>query len=226
MQNDRSRLDSEYRHTGKTGRSNVLSISASSIAEKVRSQIPSGPNKYDRNEKIDEVYRNWLQSSQHFHHVEYDQVLFLFYDLYKPRILAIAKNYRNLSPVFDDDDLLQTGLLGILQALVKYDHAEHIAMKFSTYLEWSIRSVFQRAIGYNDRFVEIYNGNGQFERTMNYQEFLIEKKELLSRGRTYTVKSRQCYLSDERIEIHSSASASLPPAERADDDRTPGDDHT
>ncbi len=139
------------------------------------------------------------ESTQQEHDVKYDTVLFLFYDLYKPRILSIAKSYRNLSPVFDDDDLLQTGLLGIFQALVKYDHAEHIAMKFSTYLEWSVRNVFQRAIGYADKFVEIYDRKDRFEYTMHYQEFLKKKKELLSSGRTYTVKSRQCYL-DEKIE--------------------------
>lgn len=226
MQKDKSRFDNEYCNTGKAGRRSALSISPSSIAEKVRSQIPSGPNKYDRNEKIDEVYRSWSRSSQHIHRAKYDQVLFLFYDLYKPRILAIAKNYRNLSPVFDDDDLLQTGLLGIFQALVKYDHAEHIAMKFSTYLEWSIRNVFQRAIGCNDKFVEIYNSSGQFECTMNYQRFLIKKKELLSRGRIYTVKSRQCYLSEEKIETRSSVSAPPPAFEQADNDRARGESFT
>jgi len=207
MQKDRSRLDNEYSPTGRADGHNSLGISPSSIAEKVRSRIPSKPNRYDKNERIDEVYRSWSQSTQRAHVVKYDQILFLFYDLYKPRILSIAKNYRNLSPVFDDDDLLQTGLLAILQALVKYDHAEHIAMKFSTYLEWSIRNVFQRAIGYSDKFVEIYDGNDRFECTMNYQEFLIKKKELLSRGRTYTIKSRQCYLSDETVEAHSCVSA-------------------
>ncbi len=79
----------------------------------------------------------------------------------------LQKNYRNLSPVSDDDDLLQIGFLRTFQALVKYDHAEHIAMKFSTSLEWSIRNVFQRVIGYSDKFVEIYNRNGQLYLTLS-----------------------------------------------------------
>ncbi|MCK9226663.1 MAG: hypothetical protein PHT96_07225 [Syntrophorhabdaceae bacterium] len=79
----------------------------------------------------------------------------------------MQKNYRNLSPVSDDDDLLQIGFLRTFQALVKYDHAEHIAMKFSTSLEWSIRNVFQRVIGYSDKFVEIYNRNGQLYLTLS-----------------------------------------------------------
>lgn len=181
-------------------RSGRLGISPSSITEKVRSRIPSNPNRYDKNEKVDELYRDWSRSMPHSHDANYDRVLFLVYDLYKPRILSIAKNYRSLSPVFDDDDLLQTGLLGVLQALVKYDHAEHIAMKFSTYLEWSIRNVFQRAIGYGDKFVEVYDANDRFTCTMNYQDFLVKKKQLLSAGHTYTIKSKQCYISDERVE--------------------------
>lgn len=176
------------------------SIDPSWIAKKVRSRIPSGPVRYDRNEKADEIYREWSGTIPRSDDARYDRALFLLYDLYKPRILSIARSYRNLSPIFDDDDLLQTGLLGVLQALVKYDHAEHIAMKFSTYLEWSIRNVFQRAIGYSDKFVEIYDANGRLQCTMSYQNFLVKKKQILSRGHTHTVKSRQCHISDERIE--------------------------
>ena len=208
MQRDQYKTYNGYGHSVKFEPTNCLGISPSSIAEKVRSQIPSSPKRYDKNEKVDEIYRDWSRSRsvQHSQDMKYDQVLFLFYDLYKPRILSIARAYRNLSPIFDDDDLLQTGLLGIFQALIKYDHAENIAMKFSTYLEWSIRNIFQRAIGFNDKFVEIYDVSDRFECTMNYQEFLVKKKELLSTGHTYTIKSRQCYIPDEKIEAYSSES--------------------
>ena len=202
MQNERPGHDDKFRHAAGTCRFHSLSITPSSISEKVRSGIPSRPKRYDSNEKADEIYRYWTQSTRHSDDLKYDRVLYLFYDLYKPRILSIAKNYRSLSPVFDDDDLMQTGILGIFQALLKYDHTDHISMKFSTYLEWSIRNVFQRAIGYNDRFVEVYDDNGHFECTMNYQDFLVRKKKLLSEGRTYTVKTRQCYISDEYVEPH------------------------
>ncbi len=177
-----------------------LSVTALSISEKVRSRIPPGPDRYDKNEKLDEIYRDWSRADGSAGDANYDRVLFLVYELYKPRIVSIAKSYRSLSPVFDDDDLLQTGLLGILQALVKFDHAEHIAMKFSTYLEWSVRNVFQRAIGSGDKFVEIYDASDRFICAMGYQDFLAKKKELLSRGCTYTVKSRHCYIADENNE--------------------------
>jgi hypothetical protein len=202
MQNERPGHDDKFCPAAGTGRFHSLSITPSSISEKVRSGIRSRPKRYDSNEKADEIYRCWTQSTRHSDDMEYDRILYLFYDLYKPRILSIAKNYRSLSPVFDDDDLMQTGILGIFQALLKYDHADHISMKFSTYLEWSIRNVFQRAIGCNDRFVEVYDGNGHFECTMSYQDFLVKKKKLLSEGHTYTVKTRQCYISDEYVEPH------------------------
>lgn len=207
MRKDRYQNDGACRHDVNRERSGCLGIDPASIAEKVRSRIPSRSIRYDKNEKVDEIYRDWSRAAPHSQDTHYGRVLFLIYDLYKPRILSIAKSYRDLSPIFDDDDLLQTGLLGILQALVKYDHAEHIAMKFSTYLEWSIRNVFQRAIGYDDKFVDVYDAKDRYACTMGYHDFLVKKKQLLSEGHTYTVRSRQCYISDERIEAGPAAPA-------------------
>lgn len=173
-----------------------LGVTALSIKETVRSRIPSDKSKYDRNEKVDELYRQWSQSPGDHSENRYEAVILLFYELYRPKILAIARKYRALSPIFDDDDLQQTGLLGIFQALTKYDHAEHIDMKFSTYLEWSIRNVFQRTIGYTDKFVEIYDRNNDFLCVMSYREFLVKKKVIISEGHRHIIRSRQCYLSD------------------------------
>ena len=69
-------------------------------------------------------------------------------------------------------------------------------MKFSTYLEWSIRNIFQRAIGCRDKYVEIYRGDGTFEKTMGYGKFVEQKKALEGAGCTYTTKKRFCYLSE------------------------------
>ncbi len=173
-----------------------LSVTALSIKETVRSRVPSDRSKYDRNEKVDELYRRWSQSPADHPEDRYESVIFLFWELYRPRIMAIARKYSALSPVFDDDDLQQTGLIGIFQALMKYDHAEHIDMRFSTYLEWSIRNIFQRTIGYTDKFVEIYDGNDGFLRVISYREFLVKKKAIVSEGLRYIIRSRQCYLSD------------------------------
>ena len=74
----------------------------------------------------------------------------------RPRIIKIARKYRSLSPIFGEEDLQQEALIAILQALRKYKHSPDIRMKFSTYLEWSIRNIFQRAIGNRDKYVEIY----------------------------------------------------------------------
>jgi len=181
----------EFRHTPvKPG------VTALSIMETVRSGIPSNRSKYDRNERVDELYRTWSQSCAKASESRYEKVVLLFYELYRPKITAIAKKYKALSPIFDEDDLQQTGLLGVFQALVKYDHAEHIDMKFSTYLEWSIRNVFQRTIGCTDKFVEIYDGSNAFLGVLNYQQFLVKKKSIRTDGHTYVIRSRQCYLSD------------------------------
>lgn len=172
-----------------------LGVTALSIAETVRSKVPSNKSKYDRNEKVDELYRTWSQSGDGAGN-RYEKVVFLFYELYRPKIMAIARKYRALSPIFDDEDLQQTALLGVFQALIKYDHAEHIDMKFSTYLEWSIRNTFQRTIGYTDKFVEVYDRNDDFLCVISYQEFLVRKKTLRSHGHRHIIRSKQCYLSD------------------------------
>ncbi|OPY02157.1 MAG: Sigma-70 region 2 [Syntrophorhabdus sp. PtaB.Bin047] len=173
-----------------------LRVTALSIKETVRSRVPLDDSKYDRNEKVDELYLRWSQSPASPPENRYETVVLLFWELYRPRIMAIARKYRSLSPVFDDDDLQQTGLLGIFQALTKYDHAEHIDMRFSTYLEWSVRNVFQRTIGYADKFVEIYDNDDGFLRVISYREFLVRKKTIVSEGHKYIIRSRQCYLSD------------------------------
>lgn len=173
-----------------------LRVTALSIQETVRSRVPPDNSKYDRNEKVDELYRRWSQSPASCPEDRYEAVVLLFWELYRSRIMAIAKKYRALSPVFDDDDLQQIGLLGIFQALTRYDHAEHIDMRFSTYLEWSVRNVFQRTIGYTDKFVEIYDRDDGFLRVISYREFLVRKKAIVAEGLQYIIRSRQCYLSD------------------------------
>lgn len=171
-------------------------ISSTSIANTVRSGMPSKKSKYDNHVKIDELYSEWFRSSRRPPGSLGENVLLRLYEFYKPRIMAIVKKYRALSPVFDDDDLQQTALLGMLQALIKYDHATHVEMKFSTYLEWSIRNVFQRAIGYSDKFVEIYNNNNDLLFSISYQEFLSRKKVIESAGNSYVIRSRVCHFSD------------------------------
>lgn len=197
-----------------------LSINASSISKTIRSKIPSGKIKYDRHEKIDRLYLEWTQSPQKQVNGRYETILFFFYELYKPRIMSIIKKYRTLSPVIDEDDLQQTALLGILQALIKYDHAPHIKMKFSTFLEWSIRNVFQRTVGYADKFVEIYNRDNELLYTTSYQDFLPEKKSVESAGHTYIVRSRQCYLSDMSVASGTGTGGTV------FDEETTGPEHT
>ncbi len=175
---------------------NGSGISSTSIANTVRSGIPSKKSKYDNHAKIDDLYHEWSVSSKGPSDNLCEKVLLRFYEFYKPRIMAIVKKYRALSPVFDDDDLQQTALFGMLRALIKYDHAAHVEMKFSTYLEWSIRNAFQRAIGRSDKFVEIYNNNNELIFSISYQEFLSRKKNIESAGNTYVIRSRICNFSD------------------------------
>lgn len=171
-------------------------ISPASIADTVRSFIPSKKCKYDSHDKINELYREWSMSPKEQADSLSEKVLLHFYEFYKPRIMSIVKRYRSLSPIFDDDDLMQTALLGVLQALTKYDHGAHVTMKFSTYLEWSIRNIFQRTIGCSDKFVEIYNKNNDLLLSLSYQEFMSRKKAIESSGHTYFIRSRLCYFTD------------------------------
>ncbi len=126
----------------------------------------------------------------------HEKVAFAIYSIYRPRIVKIARKYRSLSPIFGEDDLQQEALIAILQALQKYRHSSDIRMKFSTYLEWSIRNIFQRAIGNRDKYVEIYRLDGTFDKTMSYGKFIERKKSLEEEGYTFTTKRRFCYLSE------------------------------
>lgn len=173
-----------------------MSVSSKSIINTVRSRINSVKSKYDSNTKIDELYRGWSCEISQDVTDRYEKILLSFYELYKPRIRYIAKTYGHLSTVFDEDDLEQTGLIGIFQALINYDHGDAIQMKFSTFLEWSIRNVFQRSIGCDDKFVEVYDNDNNLSKTISYQEFIADKKSIIKKGHNYAIKSRQCYLSD------------------------------
>ena len=171
-----------------------LKISAASIREAVRAKIPPKKKKYDTNEKINELYLKWSSGGSAVN--MYDELIYQFYSIYRPRIVSIARKYRALSPVFDEEDLYQTGHLAIMQALRKYQHSQDIDMKFSTYLEWSIKNVFQRTIGSKDKYVEVYTPGDELYSTMDYHEFQLKKKDLVSAGYHYVIKTKLCYIAD------------------------------
>ncbi len=174
----------------------VITVTASSLAGAVKATIPSKAKKYDTSQAIEELYRKHADSLQRGEMRLYEKVAFGIYAIYKARIIKIARKYRSLSPIFGEEDLQQEALVAILQALRKYKHSPDIRMKFSTYLEWSIRNIFQRAIGNRDKYVEIYRDDGTFEKTMGYGKFVGQKKALEDSGCTYTTKKRFCYLSE------------------------------
>lgn len=172
-----------------------IKINAVTIREKVRASIPSKKKKYDTNDKINELYLEWSSAGENTVNI-YDKLIYQFYEIYKSRIVSIARKYRALSPIFDEEDLCQTGHLAILQALKKYKHSPDIEMKFSTYLEWSIKNIFQRAIGSRDKYVEIYTPDDVLYMSMDYHDFQTKKKELLDAGYHYVIKNKLCYISD------------------------------
>jgi RNA polymerase sigma factor (sigma-70 family) len=171
-------------------------VSASSLALTVKAAMPSKARKYDTSQAVEEFYRKHAASLRGGETGLHEKVAFGIYSIYRPRIIKIARKYRSLSPIFGEDDLQQEALIAILQALKKYKHSPDIRMKFSTYLEWSIRNIFQRAIGNRDKYVEIYSRDGAFEKTMGYGKFVEQKKALEDSGYTYTTKKRICYLSE------------------------------
>jgi len=171
-------------------------VTASSLTRTVKATIPSKVKKYDTSQAVEELYRKHAASLKRGDEWLYEGVAFGIYAIYKARIVKIARKYRSLSPIFGEEDLQQEALVAILQALRKYKHSPDIRMKFSTYLEWSIRNIFQRAIGNRDKYVEIYRGDGTFEKTMGYGKFVGQKKALEDSGCTYTTKKRFCYLSE------------------------------
>lgn len=171
-------------------------VTASSLAKTVRATMPSKTRKYDTSRAVEELHRKHAASLREDEGQLYEKVAFEIYAIYRPRIIKIARKYRSLSPIFGEEDLQQEALIAILQALQKYRHSPDVRMKFSTYLEWSIRNIFQRAIGSRDKYVEIYGGDGALVKTMAYGRFVGQKKVLEEAGCTYTTKKRFCYLSE------------------------------
>ncbi len=174
----------------------AIAVTASSLALAVKAAMPSKARKYDASRAVEELYRKHADSLQRGEAGVYEKAAFGMYAIYKARIVKIARKYRSLNPIFGEEDLQQEALIAILQALRKYRHSPDIQMKFSTYLEWSIRNIFQRAIGSRDKYVEIYSPDGAFEKTMGYGKFVEQKKALEDAGCTYTTKKRFCYLSE------------------------------
>jgi RNA polymerase sigma factor (sigma-70 family) len=174
----------------------ALTIGVTSLSQTVRAAIPSKTMKYDTTQAVEEFYRKHAAALRGGEMGLHEKVAFAIYSIYRPRVIKIARKYRSLSPIFGEDDLQQEALIAILQALRKYKHSPDIRMKFSTYLEWSIRNIFQRAIGNRDKYVEIYGRDGSFDKTMNYGKFIEQKKSLEDAGCTYTTKKRLCYLSE------------------------------
>ncbi|OPY70732.1 MAG: Sigma-70 region 2 [Syntrophorhabdaceae bacterium PtaU1.Bin034] len=177
-------------------RKSALTVSVSSLSQAVKATIPSGTKKYDTTQAVEDFYGKHLASLRDGGSGLYEKLAVEIYSIYRPRIIKIARKYRSLSPIFGEDDLQQEALIAILQALRKYRHNPDIRMKFSTYLEWSIRNIFQRAIGHRDKYVEIYGPGGAFLKTMSYARFIERKKSLEKEGYTYTTKKRFCYLAE------------------------------
>jgi hypothetical protein len=75
-----------------------LSVTALSVRETVSSRVPVDNSKYDRNQEVDELYRRSSQSPAGHPEDRYQTVILLFWKLYRPRIMAIARKYRDLSP--------------------------------------------------------------------------------------------------------------------------------
>ncbi len=186
----------DIRDTGSDAREAALAVSASSLSRSVRATIPSGTKKYDTTQAVEEFYCEHLDSLRDGGNGLYEKLTVGIYSIYRPRIIKIARKYRSLSPIFGEDDLQQEALIAILQALLKYRHSPDVKMKFSTYLEWSIRNIFQRVIGNRDKYVEIYGPDGAFFKTMSYARFIEQKKSLEKEGYTHTTKKRFCYLAE------------------------------
>jgi len=172
-------------------------IDASSLSEAVKATIPSKRTKYDASRAVDDLYRKHAGALRgKATGALNEQVTFAIYSIYRPRFVKIAKKYRSLSSLFGEEDLQQEALAAILEALRKYKHAADIQMKFSTYLEWKIRNIFQRAIGVRTITWRSTAETGAFKKTLDWGAFVEEKKALEDAGCTSTTKKRFCYFSE------------------------------
>lgn len=67
-------------------------------------------------------------------------------------VVSVARKYAKVCDI-DLDDLIQAGMLGLIKAIDKFDHAR--GFRFSTYATWLIRKAITRYIEDNGRLVRI-----------------------------------------------------------------------
>jgi DNA-directed RNA polymerase specialized sigma24 family protein len=124
--------------------------------------------------------------------------------LFERQVKKNVRNYRSLSNIHDDEDLLQDSYEGLAKALRNYRKRGRDLpsrkMKFSTFLHWSTTNTFQQDVGSKDKLVEISDEKGQVTDIMEYSDFIKVKKKLLAQGRTHNTVQRIGYIEDMMYE--------------------------
>ena len=118
----------------------ALTVSASSLARTIKATMPSKTRKYDTSQAVEELYREHAALSGKGRWGSMKRWPSRSTRSTGRGSSRLPGNTRSLSPIFGEEDLRQEAL-AILQALQKYRHSPDVQMKFSTYLEWSIRNI-------------------------------------------------------------------------------------
>jgi hypothetical protein len=150
--------------------------------------------KYDTNPALDELYRKRRASLRDPSLLA--SVLKETYSRNEPRLKRIARKYRLLSAIFDEQDLMQEAFFGLLQAFRNYRITPDGEMRFPTFTVWSTKNIYQRAIGSTENLVELYGPDGRFAKLLSYRRYVQQKKVLEAAGYAANTKRRCCYLSE------------------------------
>ncbi len=164
----------------------------------------SGTQSSKEDRQMDALYQAYIAAEAAGDSRLHNKIFMEIHRLFERQVRKNVRDYRNLSNIHDDEDLLQDSYEGLAKALRNFRKRGRDLpskkMKFSTFLHWSTTNTFQQDVGSKDKLVEVSNKEGEVTDIMEYSDFIKVKKKLLAQGYTFNTTQRVAYMEDMMYE--------------------------